>query len=315
MSFVKTVIGSFPRFEGSDEKAFDQAVKLQKRYGIDLLSDGEQRGDMIFYLAQSIPGLAVENGHPIVSGKISPPADPLKVHKVADYFMLSKKYPDVTFKASLTGPTTLAIGCGSKRIASGYRNYVDPALTTDLAAALKESIQPLRKAGAHLQIDEPFLSQGFRDLAERIRLIDDILEGYPRELCSIHVCGWLGRQPVLQELAKLENVEILSHAFSSGQEVENLKLLKKSLFEENGKKLGAGIISVSPLKKDDIEQPKTVSKRLATIVSKIGADNIGFVHPDCGLRATRADLVEGILRNFSKGAEIRNPARARHPFS
>jgi methionine synthase II (cobalamin-independent) len=301
MKFVKTVIGSFPRFAGGDLEAFDATVKLQKRYGIDLLSDGEQRGDMIFYLAQSIPGLAVENGAPIVSGKISPPDDPLKVHKVADYFLLSKKYPDAKFKVSLTGPTTLAIGCGSKKIKSGYRNYVDPALTTDLAAALKEAIQPLRKARALLQIDEPFLSQGFRDLADRIRIIDDILEGYPRELCSIHVCGWLGRQPVLQELAKLENLEVLSHAFSSGQEVENLKLLKKPLFEDNGKKLGAGIISVSPLKKEDIESPETVSQRLKKIASKVGADNIGFVHPDCGLRATRADLVEGILKNFSKG--------------
>jgi len=304
MKFVKTVIGSFPRFAGSDAKAFDEAVKLQKRNGIDLLSDGEQRGDMIFYLAQSIPGLAVENGAPIVSGKISPPDDPMKVHKVADYFLLRKRYPDVTFKVSLTGPTTLAIGCGSKKIVSGYRNYVDPALTADLAAALKEAIAPLRRAKAHLQIDEPFLSQGFRDLPDRIKIIDGILEGYPPELCSIHVCGWLGRQPVLQELAKLENLEILSHAFSSGQEVENLKLLKKSIFEDNGKKLGAGIISVSPLKKEDIESPKTVSARLKTIVSKIGADNIGFVHPDCGLRATRADLVEGILKNFNAGAGI-----------
>ena len=301
MKFVKTVIGSFPRFAGGDLEAFDAAVKLQRRYGIDLLSDGEQRGDMIFYLAQSIPGLAVENGAPIVSGKISPPEDPLKVHKVADYFLLSKKYPDVKFKVSLTGPTTLAIGCGSKKIKGGYKNYVDPALTADLAAALKGAIQPLRKARALLQIDEPFLSQGFRDLADRIRIIDDILEGYPRELCSIHVCGWLGRQPVLQELAKLENLEILSHAFSSGQEVENLKLLNRTLFEDNDKKLGAGIISVSPLKKQDIEPPETVSQRLKKIVSKVGADNIGFVHPDCGLRATRADLVEGILKNFNKG--------------
>lgn len=304
MKFVKTVIGSFPRLAASDMKAFDEAVKLQKRCGIDLLSDGEQRGDMIFYLAQSIPGLAVEDGHPIVSGKISPPDDPKKVHKVADYFLLGKKYPDVTFKVSLTGPTTLAIGCGSKKIVSGYRNYVDPALTADLAAALKVAVQPLRKAKAYLQIDEPFLSQGFRDLPDRIRVLDDILEGYPPELCSVHVCGWLGRQPVLDELAKLENVQILSHAFSSGQEVENLKLLKKPLFEDNGKKLGAGIISVSPLKKEDIESPKTVSERLKLIISKVGEDNIGFIHPDCGLRATRADLVEGILKNFSTGAGI-----------
>ena len=304
MKVLKAVIGSLPRLDSNDLRAFDEAVKLQERCGIDLLSDGEQRGDMIFYLAQSIPGLAVEGGHPIVSGKVSPPEDPMKVHKVKDYFLLKSKYPDVTFKVSLTGPTTLAIGAGSKKTADCYKNYVDPVLTADLAAALKEIVKPLKRAKAFLQIDEPFFSQGFRDLGERIRLVDSILEGYPRELCSIHVCGWLGRQPVLQELAKMENVEILSHAFSTGLERDNVKLLKKSLFEDSGKKLGAGIISVSPLKEEDIESPKTVSDRLGSIASKIGTDNIGFVHPDCGLRATRSDLVEGVLCNFSEGVKL-----------
>ena len=76
------------------------------------------------------------------------------------------------------------------------------------------------------------------------------------------------------------------------------------MFEDNGKKLGAGIISVSPLKEEDIESPKTVSDRLGAITSKIGVDNIGFVHPDCGLRATRGDLVEGVLCNFSEGVKL-----------
>lgn len=76
MTLVKTVIGSFPRLDDDDLRAFDKAIALEKRNGIDLFSDGEQRGDMIFYLAQSIPGLAVENGVPIVSGKITPPEDP-----------------------------------------------------------------------------------------------------------------------------------------------------------------------------------------------------------------------------------------------
>jgi methionine synthase II (cobalamin-independent) len=304
MRLTRTVIGSFPRLADHDLKAFDEAVALQKRCGITLLSDGEQRGDMIFYLAQSIPGLAIENGAPIVSGKIAPPDDPLKVHKVSDYFMLSKRHPDVKFKVSLTGPTTLAIGCGSKRIKSGYKNYIDPALVRDLALALKEIVRPLAKARAIIQIDEPFFSQGFRDLSDRIELLDLILEGYPRDLCSVHVCGWLGRQPVFDELSKLENIAILSHGFSAGQEKGNFKLLSRSIFEESGKKLGAGIISVSPIRKEDIESPETVSKRLRSISDKVGLENIGFVHPDCGLRATRSDLVEGILWNFRKGVDL-----------
>lgn len=304
MTLVKTVIGSFPRLDDDDLRAFDKAIALEKRNGIDLFSDGEQRGDMIFYLAQSIPGLAVENGVPIVSGKITPPEDPTCVHKVADYFLLKKKYPDLKFKVSLTGPTTLAIGCGSKKIGGGYRNYVDPALAQDLAAALKEIVRPLAKAKAIVQVDEPFFSQGFRDLKERIRLVDDMLEGCQHGLCTIHVCGWLGRQPVLQELVKMENVEILSHAFSTGLERDNIKLIDRALFADNGKKLGAGIVSVSPYRKEDIETPQVVSKRLRDIVSRMGIENIGFVHPDCGMRATQSDYVEGILRSLNEGVRL-----------
>jgi len=304
MKIPRTVIGSFPRLNDDAIKAIDAAIALQKKNGIDLFSDGEQRGDMIVYLARAIPGLAVENGLPIVAGKIFPPEDPMKIHKVADYFMLHKRYPAFKFKVTLTGPTTLALSCGSHRISKDYKNYVDFKLTADLAEAIKVIVKPLREAKAFIQIDEPIMSQGFRDLKERIALLDYILEGCNPHLCATHICGWLGRQPVFQELAKLKNIEVLSHAFSSGQEIENQKLLNKSLFEDNGKKLGAGIISVSPLSIDKIEKPNIVAERLNHIIDLVGIDNIAFVHPDCGLGATRPEFVEGIMQNFYEGTKL-----------
>lgn len=304
MRLKRTVIGSFPRLAENDEDAFASAVALQQRYGIDLLSDGEQRGDMIIYLARAIPGLAVQNNVPKVVGKISPPEDPKKVHKISDYFMLKKKYPDVSFKVTLTGPTTLAISCGSKGLSKDYGSYVDFSLTQDIAEAVKAIVKPLIDAKAHIQIDEPILSQGFRDLRERIGLIDYVLEGADPELCATHICGWLGRQPVLQELSKLENLTVLSHAFSALQEKENVKLLSRRLFEDGGKKLGAGVISVSPIHEHDIEKPEAVRKRIETIAEIVGEENIAFLHPDCGLGATRKEYVEGILDAFHRGCEL-----------
>lgn len=304
MRFSRTVIGSFPRLAEDDEKAFDAAVALQRKYGIDLLSDGEQRGDMILYLARAIPGLAVQDGIPKVVGKISPPENPKKVQKVADYFMLREKYPDVKFKVTLTGPTTLAISCGSKGLSKDYKSYVDFSLTEDIAEAVKTIAKPLIEANAYIQIDEPILSQGFRDLKERIRLMDYILEGADPQLCATHICGWLGRQPVLQELSKLENITVLSLAFSALQEKENVKLLSRKLFEESGKKLGAGVISVSPIHENDIETPETVARRIETIARIVGEENIAFLHPDCGLGATRKEYVEGILDAFRKGCDL-----------
>jgi len=304
MRLRRTVIGSFPRLAEDDESAFGSAVALQRKYGIDLLSDGEQRGDMIIYLARAIPGLAVQGNVPRVVGKISPPEHPEKVHKVADYFALKKKYPELTFKTTLTGPTTLAISCGSKGLSKDYRSYVDFSLTKDLAEAVRAIAKPLIDARAYIQIDEPILSQGFRDLRERIGLMDYVLEGADPELCATHICGWLGRQPVLQELARLENLSVLSHAFSALQEKENVKLLSRQLFEESGKRLGAGVISVSPIHDCDIETPETVAKRIETISNIVGEENIAFLHPDCGLGATKKEYVEGILDAFQRGCNL-----------
>jgi len=304
MRLKRTVIGSFPRLDEDDMKAFDAAVALQKRFGIDILSDGEQRGDMIVYLARAIPGLAVKNNMPKVVGKVTPPEHPEKVHKVADYFTLKKRYPDVTFKVTLTGPTTLAISCGSKGMTKDYKTYVDFELTKDIADALKAIVKPLIDSKAYVQIDEPIISQGFRDLKERIQLIDYVLDGADPSLCSTHICGWLGRQKVFQELVKLENLTVLSHAFSALQEIENIELLDRALFEDHGKKLGAGVISVSPLNEKDIETPEIVAKRIKTIVDIIGEENIAYVHPDCGLGATRKEYVEGILDGFYQGSNL-----------
>lgn len=283
--------------------AFDEVIKLQLRSNIALLSDGEQRGDMIVYLARDIPGLALNNGFPVVSGRISPPENPKKVQKVADYFMLSEKYSDIELKVTLTGPTALGVTCASRGLAKEYSNIMDFSLYTDIAEALRVIIQPLVEAKAYVQLDEPFISQGFTDLKRRLELIDYIFEGCDRSRCSVHICGYLGKQPLLEELAKLENINVMSHAFSAGKEVENIGLLKRSIFEDYDKRLGAGIISVSPKGPEEVDSSVKVASRLAEIVDRIGIENIAYAHPDCGLRATKPDLVGKIMKNFDDGVK------------
>lgn len=303
MRFLRTVIGSFPRLREDDIGSIDEAIALQARNNINLFSDGEQRGDMIIYFARDIPGLSIENGFPVVTGKITPPDNPLEVQKVADYFMIRDRHPDLTFKVTLTGPTAIGITCASRKLPHDYRNIMDFSLYEDLAAALKEIARPLARAHAYIQLDEPFLSQGFTDLDRRLNLVDDILTGCDPSRTAIHVCGYLGKQPLLRELVKLKNVGTLSHAFSSGRERENIGLLEPSIFDDNEKNLGAGIISVSPKKSDEIEAPEIVSSRLNEIIQRVGISNIGHVHPDCGLRATNPDLVEAILTNLDTGVK------------
>jgi len=300
------LVGGFPRLDQDIDRSIDMSIELQLKHGIDILSDGDQRGDMISYYSRDIPGLGMEGGFSIVSGKVKPPADVMEVQKVKDALMLKKNYPDMKLKVSVSGPTTMALVCGSRKIADGYRSYVDFSLASDIAAALKEIVAPLNEMKFFIQIDEPFLSQGIRDLRERIRLIDGILEGCESSRCSIHICGFLGRQPLLQELAKLKNVGTLSHAFSidRDREKDNIALLHREIFEDSDKKLAAGIISVSAKTVKDIERPEAVAKRLRTIVDRIGLDNLAYVTPDCYLRGMDRELIEFTLTNFTKGTDL-----------
>ncbi|MDH4122700.1 MAG: hypothetical protein OEV21_01235, partial [Thermoplasmata archaeon] len=306
MRITRALVGGFPRLNLNIDKAIGASIELQLKHGIDILSDGDQRGDMISYYSMDIPGLDIEGGFSIVSGKVRPPADVMEVRKVKDFLMLRKKYPDLKFKVSVVGPTTMALVCGNKKIVNGYKNYVDFSLASDIATALKEIVSPLAKMKAFIQIDEPFFSQGLRDLRERTRLVDGILEGCDRSLCSVHVCGFLGRQPLLQELARLENVGTLSHAFSIDRdgEKDNVKLMSREIFEDSDKKLAAGIISVSARTVKDIERPQTTARRLRTIVDRIGLDNLAYVTPDCYLRALDKELIEEVLAGFTKGTDL-----------
>ena len=70
MSIERTVIGSFPRQLSTDSfiKAIKDVVDLQLEYGIEIITDGEQRYNMIQYFEQ-IPGLERKNGSLKISWK------------------------------------------------------------------------------------------------------------------------------------------------------------------------------------------------------------------------------------------------------
>ena len=56
MPIETTVVGSFPELDSPLENALTEIVDFQLHYGISLITDGEQRSNMIQYFEQ-IPGL------------------------------------------------------------------------------------------------------------------------------------------------------------------------------------------------------------------------------------------------------------------
>ena len=299
-----TTIGSLFRFSDDLNESIDRALEFQLSRGVDIVSDGEQRADMVSYFAESFEGLAVEGGMPVVLGKISIKNGPESFSKVKDLEYIRSKHPDLKIKLALTGPTTLGMTCGSRQIKSHYKSIVDFDLYEDIAIALAPIAKALVDRGAHVQIDEPFLSQGYKDLAARVDLLDYVANGLPREKVSVHVCGFVGGSGVVGHLLKLENVSTLSFAFAGRVEHKNIEHVSRKSFESASKKLGAGCIAVTPMTEKEVDSPQAVASKLKEIASKVGPENIAYAHPDCGMRATNKSLVPIILRNMRAGVDL-----------
>jgi len=299
MRIERTTIGSFPRGDKPLEAAIRDVVDLQLKYGIDVITDGEQRADMITYFEQ-IPGLSRGNRSLRVSGKIRPMDDSDDFYKIEDChrvqsYLDSINRRDVKTKITLTGPVTLGMTSALGGL-SNYKNVRDPQLYEDCADALLPLASRALMISDHLQIDEPGISARFESPKYLERLLsalpDDAVDG---GRVSLHVCGSVGR--VYEELMSL-SVNIFSFGFSRAQESKNIETISSESLKE-GKRLGVGFISNTSL-----EDPETALRRLNKIAGIVGVENIAYIHPDCGFAPTPPDLVEPILMSMKEASDV-----------
>lgn len=182
-----TVVGSYPVVKGSGISSFfdpfkaavETAVADQVNAGIDIISDGQVRNDMIPLFTARLPGIKGQD----VVGKVQPASGAITA---GDAKYARSKSPYV--KGVLTGPSSIAHGLhiGTPM----YRNKEE--LVPDLAAALAVEAKHLEAAGVTLlQIDEPIFSTGVADLAVGKQAIEAIAGAVKIPTC-MHVCGGLG---------------------------------------------------------------------------------------------------------------------------
>ncbi len=295
-----TGIGSLPQGKGTLEAALRSAVEIQSEHGFGLLTDGEPRGDMLAYYA-SLPGIEMKAGTPRITGRIRPLEDPSAFAKVRDLEFLRKTFPDLAFKVALTAPSTFVLAAAASGAGPAYRGPMDPTLYDDLTEALRPIAHEIARRGAYLQLDDPILSQGMSDYRPARRRIDAIASECPRERASLHVCGGLGRSKALDALLHLESVSTLSLAFAGRQERENLGLIASAAWMDRAFSLGVGAIDVQVSTEQEIMPPSAVAALLGEVRSRVGAERLRYVSPDCGLRATAAGLVPKILANLHDG--------------
>ncbi|MGD0645990.1 MAG: hypothetical protein ABSA75_13875 [Candidatus Bathyarchaeia archaeon] len=312
MPIETTVVGSFPKSDSPLENAIREIVDLQLYYGIDLITDGELRSNMIQYFEQ-IPGLERLGDGLRIVGKIEPMEQDRidEFYKINDYrrvksILKNLGKENVKVKITITGPMTLGTTCALADMESTLKHYdldEEEALYSDFSRALLPLTQEALNIGAYVQIDEPLLSTGRVSLESAKKILKDFALHLPpfsikEEKVSCHVCGSIKSVPNLYDVLLNSDIPILSLGFSGEEEKENLDIISKASLEEHGKKLGVGFIS-----NVNVEDERIIMERYNRIEETAGRENIRYIHPDCGFGMTPPEKVRLILEKMKMVAD------------
>ncbi len=288
MELLTNTVGSYPTYAaGETAKAqmsvqdlmkgkdpfvasIEAAVEDQINAGIDLVSDGQVRADMVSFFAASIPGMKSVKGRSYIVGKIGKPLKSV----VAGDLLIAKEYAAnrAQVKGILTGPVTLSV---SSSLSSGtpYKSKLDPHLLSDLAAALHVEAERLVRAGAAaLQLDEPVLFN--IDYAKTLPYIDAVAENVsvPVKLHP-HVASYTD----YRQLLTLKNVQYLG--IEAAKYPTFLDNLTEEQFDEHGKHVALGVVDTDS---HEVETLDMVKQRIERGIEVFG-DSM-WINPDCGLR-------------------------------
>ncbi len=273
------VFGSYDPFKQS----IRQSVFSQLDAGVDIISDGQVRGDMVSSFSKYIPGFKIEEGNTFIVSKIRRPTGEISVKDLLYAKKLISEYYNGNvpegkgIKGIITGPSTII---HSSRITSFYKNKDDAII--DLAHSLKSEVDAIESKvnPVYIQVDEPFLSTGMVNMKVAREAIDILHDGLSIPL-AMHVCGTI--DGAYKDLAKF-NVEILDFEFA-GNNV-NIDILEKNIDLFKGKKIGFGCIDSA---KNEVDSYQTTEDLISRGINIVGEDNI-LLDPDCGLRRAPMDV-------------------------
>ena len=281
-SFKDKILKTFGAYDPFKE-SIKHAVFSQLDAGVDIVSDGQVRGDMVSSFSKYIPGFKIKDGNTYIVSKIVRPIGEISVKDLLYAKKLVREYYNGNVpegkgvKGIITGPSTII---HSSRISYFYKEKDDAII--DLAHSLKSEVNAIerRVKPVYIQVDEPFLSTGMVNMKVAREAIDILHDGLSIPL-AMHVCGTL--EGAYKDLAKF-NVDILDFEFA-GNNV-NLSILEKNIDLFKGKKIGFGCIDSS---KNEVDSKDKTEELISKGIDIVGKDDI-ILDPDCGLRRAPMDV-------------------------
>jgi 5-methyltetrahydropteroyltriglutamate--homocysteine methyltransferase len=286
---LTAIVGSYPAGNLPQRRAIQRAVEDQLLAGVDVISDGEPRGDMIARFASRIPGIRrADDGAWEVTDALDHPESPIIT---ADYALareLTARRAEV--KATVTGPVTLALAL---RIApdAPYIGPSDPELILRLAQILGREVAAVVASGARIvQVDEPSLPIALRAARVSSELASDALREFAAAplLPVLHTCGDV--RDIATELI-LYNFAVYSVENTA---LDNLSAFDAEQLEFVGARIAPGCVaSADPM----VEDVALISDRLRASMRSIPAERL-WVAPDCGLAALDRDTAFAKLKKM-----------------
>jgi len=281
-----TVVGSYPASptrpalfkycrDGQDpyRDSLREAVDAQLSAGIDIVSDGQTRNDMVRLFTTGLSGIRMRS-KPVIIGDIGFKS-PITVEdqRIAREAIGGR----ASLKGIITGPFTLAMSCKDEH----YGSMAGVAMA--FAEALNNEARALSKTVDIIQVDEPFFSVEYPEYADAI--LETIFSGVdaPR---ALHVCGDVG--PIFASLVELP-VDILDHEFAAHPD-----LLEVAADIDFSQRIGYGCVRSDV---NTAESVKDISERIKKGVASFGHKRL-LLDPDCGLRHLSPEVARAKLENM-----------------
>jgi len=284
---ITTTVGSYPAKGLEPQDAIRRAVEDQLAAGIDLLTDGQVRADMIGIFARHIPGYDSSGPGYRIVGKIESASGGITVE---DYrFAQSVAGTAAEVKGVLTGPTTMAMASTVEE-GSPYGSNVDPTLILDISDVLAAEARALKAAGARvIQVDEPFFSLE-ANLDVGFQALERVTAHIP--LSILHVCGDI--RPIFDRLLEAP-VNVLD---IEGANLQDLSWADPIFLKKKGKSISYGCVNTNS---DDLEEVEEIRNRIRAAISQVGAENI-WISPDCGMKLRKREVAREKLKRMAGAA-------------
>lgn len=293
---LTTISGGYPTDGLAPRAAIERAVEDQIHAGVDVISDGQPRGDLVEAVLARIPGVERrDDGAWEVVDTLDIPTMPTFS---LDYALArSQAARRAEVKAVVVGPITLAL---SLRVApeAPYNAPHDPALILRLAEIQGRELAAMIACGARItQVDEPLLPEA---LESRVPL--ELASGALREFAAtstipvLHTCG--------DVRAIANDLLLLNFAV---YDIENVHIANAAAFDDeqldfSGSKVSAGCVDTTSA---EVETSDVIRERIRATMASIPPERL-WVSSDCRLRLLpREAALEKLKRMVAATQELR----------